>query len=107
MGYRKLRGQTLLPDLLRGENEGTIAADVARLLLALHSFPVDRVEELGIPSADDPRSVAESVREEVMPTLHRALTNNEYAQVCDWWDSFVRDPRMLQYTPKLRHLLRS
>lgn len=103
MGYRKLPGQTLSPDLLRKENEGTIAADVARLLVALHSFPVDRAEELGIPSAGDPRSVAESVREEVMPTLHTALTKVEYAKVCNWWDSFARDAQMLRYTPTLRH----
>ena len=104
MGYRKLRGRTLSPELLRKENEATVAGDVARLLLAMHGFPVDRAHELGIPKdGGEPRTVAESVRAEVMPALHSALTDEEYERVSVWWESFIRDARMLQYTPTLRH----
>ena len=38
MGYRKLCGRSLSPDLLEKENEATVAGDVARLLLAMHGF---------------------------------------------------------------------
>ena len=103
MGYRKLLGRSLSPDLIRKENEASIAKDVARLLVALHGFPVEKAHELGIPSAGTPRSIAESVRAEVMPALHSALTNDDYERVSAWWDSFVQDARMSQYTPKLRH----
>ena len=104
IGYRKLAGQTLHPESLAGRDGRGVAADIARFLYDLHRVPRHLASAIGVPGPPDPRlSNVEEVRDEVIPVLRDILSGPEQAQMSEWWDAFLKDERMQQYEPVVRH----
>jgi aminoglycoside phosphotransferase (APT) family kinase protein len=102
IGYRKLTGTPLTAALLASLGSETIAWELAGFLLALHRFPVEEAEALGLPQRDRDRGSLEAFRDDVLPTLRGALAADEYSAIRAWWDRLLADPEMLQFTPTLR-----
>jgi aminoglycoside 2''-phosphotransferase len=103
IGYRKLPGTPLQPAMLIAANAGTIAADVAGLLLALHRFPVDEAARLGLPGQEEERAELATLREAVVPTLRAGLPRTEYGVIARWWDRLLADERCWHFRPVVRH----
>lgn len=103
MGYPRLQGTSLLPEILSHANVTQLASDVAAFLLALHRFPVEEAEALGLQTAADSGIALEALRDDVLPPLRDVLTGKEHQTVARWWDSFLADERIRDYTPVLRH----
>lgn len=100
-GYVRLEGIPFLPALLPRADVRQIASDIASSLLALHRFPMD--EAPGLPRHSDRWTELQALRETLLPPLRDALTPAEYHAVARWWDSFLTDKTMREYTPVLQH----
>jgi aminoglycoside phosphotransferase (APT) family kinase protein len=99
IGYRKIPGTTPAP----GSATDELAADLARFLAALHAFPLDEAESLGLQPGLPPRDAFESERDAVLPVLREALRPREYRVVVRWWDDLLADAAMHEFAPALRH----
>jgi aminoglycoside phosphotransferase (APT) family kinase protein len=103
IGYRRLPGSGLSQELVARLGVETVASSLAAFLLALHRFPVEEAEELGLPHADRDPDDLEAFRAGVLPALQDALDPDEYLVVSAWWDHLVADPELRRFTPALRH----
>lgn len=103
IGYRRLPGTPLSPELLGELGRGTVATQLAEFLLALHRFPAEEAHELGLPDADRDPDGLRALRDDVLPPLKDALPPDEYETVRAWWDRLLADPEIRRFTPMLRH----
>ncbi|MFX1251637.1 MAG: phosphotransferase family protein [Promethearchaeota archaeon] len=103
MGYPKLPGQFLSPKMLSKKNQKPLTSDIARFLLSLHRFPLDKAVELGVPDFESLKPDLEEVRQETLSLLQNVVTRAAYREISRWWDDFIQDGRMQQYTPVLLH----
>ncbi len=103
IGYPKLPGAPLLPELLARADLPGLAARIAAFLLALHRFPPEEAAALGLPGPDDREAELAAMRAEVLPPLRAALTREEYRTVRRWWDTFLADRALRDYQPALIH----
>jgi aminoglycoside phosphotransferase (APT) family kinase protein len=103
IGYRRLAGTPLAPAFLATLGTETIAWELAGFLLALHRFPVEEAEALGLPQRDRDRGSLEAFRDDVLPPLRDEIAADEYRTIRAWWDRLLADPEMLQFRPTLRH----
>ena len=103
MGYAKLPGRTLLPELLPVADVAAIAAGIAAFLLALHQFPTEEAGRLGLPGPEGRWRELELLRDDTLPPLRAALTVEEMSTVERWWDAFLADRRMRRFRPGLVH----
>ncbi len=103
MGYRTLPGAPLQPTHLAQAGLSRLASGIAAFLLALHRIPVDEALALGLPDFADRMAELEALRADVLPPLRATLTGQEYDAVRQWWDRFLGDEVMRQYTPVLQH----
>jgi aminoglycoside phosphotransferase (APT) family kinase protein len=97
IGYRKLPG--------RVPETGTerLASDLASFLRALHSFPVEDAEALGLQAWAEPREALVSHRDRVLPALGDLLEEDERTQVVAWWDAVLEAGELERFEPALRH----
>jgi aminoglycoside 2''-phosphotransferase len=103
MGYRALPGTSLQPAHLAWADVSRLASGIAAFLLALHRIPVDEALALGLAGPADRMAELEALRDDVLPPLRATLTGQEYDAVRQWWDRFLGDEVMRQYTPVLQH----
>jgi aminoglycoside 2''-phosphotransferase len=103
IGYQKLPGMSLSPEMLTDSNQQHITSDVAAFLLALHRFPVQEALQLGLLGSQTRRAELESIRDIVLSALQQLVKHNEHGIVATWWDDFLRDPTMETYSPVLQH----
>ena len=103
IGYKRIDGQPLEPEMLATGSEQQLAADLARFLLALHTFPLPEARILGVPGREPGQQRFESLHHNVMPALKASLTAADRRTVSLWWDTFLADERMHQYKPVLCH----
>jgi aminoglycoside 2''-phosphotransferase len=103
IGYRRLPGAPLSPERAEVLGRETLARQLAAFLLALHRFPAEEAEELGLPHADRDVDGLRAFRDEVLPPLENALAPDEYRIVRAWWDRLLADPGVRRFTPTLRH----
>jgi aminoglycoside 2''-phosphotransferase len=101
IGYRKLPGTPLSRELLGRSNE--IAGDVARFLSSLHGFPVQAAERFGVPHGRSWRETLAALEAEVMPALHRLVTEDEYRLLQRWTREVGEDRALDTYRPALCH----
>lgn len=83
IGYPKLAGQTLNPQLINATqtNKGSdLAQQLARFLLTLHRFSPQELEKLELEQKDTPAKW-EALRSKVWPVLRTNLTSSEYQRV--------------------------
>jgi aminoglycoside phosphotransferase (APT) family kinase protein len=97
IGYRKLSGCS--PD----SGSETLAAGLAGFLAALHSFPLDEAEALGLEAWIDTRAGLLRHRDQVMPALAELLEPDELARIADWWDTLLSGGELERFDPALRH----
>jgi aminoglycoside 2''-phosphotransferase len=103
MGYPKLAGRPLSPELVAGSDSLAISADLAAFLAELHTFPTERAVALGAPGPAERRAAIEALADEELPLLRELLTADEHRTVSRWWDDFLTDPELRSYTPRLVH----
>jgi len=102
IGYEKIEGMPLRPELLRGA-DGAIAAWVADVLLALHGTPLDVVAEVGLPQPESLFPKYRALWKETLPVLRKRLTQPECERIERWWEAFIADERMTRFEPALTH----
>ena len=103
IGYPKLEGEPLTPDLLPQTDLRRLAMEVAGFLVALHGFPPDRAQELGVPGQDARWADLVALRDEELPLLRDVLTAGEHRTVARWWDGFLTDAELRRHAPRLLH----
>ncbi|MCZ6675664.1 MAG: phosphotransferase [Candidatus Poribacteria bacterium] len=99
IGYPKIPGKALAPDLLSRANVKRIPTDIAAFLLDLHRFPLNQAPTLPRVESD----AFEALRDAVLPPLRDLLEAKEYQIVARWWEAFLTDTRMRRYMPVLQH----
>jgi aminoglycoside 2''-phosphotransferase len=97
IGYRKLPGRT--PSI----GSQRLAADLAAFLAALHAFPLDEAEALGLQAWIEPHDGLVRHRDQVMPALADLLEPGEVRRVADWWDALLTGGELERFPPALRH----
>jgi aminoglycoside phosphotransferase (APT) family kinase protein len=86
ISYPKLKGEPLEPGILRELDAPRIALEIANFMAVLHSIPVDRAVEWGVPSVNRTTLLLASA-DRVIPKLPASLQRD----VRRWRDSF-REP---------------
>ena len=97
IGYRKLPGR---PPEAGSER---LAFDVAAFLRALHAFPLEEAEALGLEAWLEPRQAFLWHRDSVLPRLRELLRPDEHARVVAWWDAVLTSRELERFDPALRH----
>jgi aminoglycoside phosphotransferase (APT) family kinase protein len=100
IGYCKLSGKVLLPEMLLRADSMQLATDVAKFLLALQQIPTQELLSL-LPVAEI--MALEVQRNELLPALRGSLSNTEYQTVALWWERLLADPQMQDYAPVVQH----
>jgi aminoglycoside phosphotransferase (APT) family kinase protein len=103
LGYEKLPGVTLSPERLAHSHYHEIARDIAHFLVALHSFPAHEATALGMPVERGVASWLASVRDRIMPTLRKRLSEAEHRRLEEWWLGVSTDSSLNSYEPALCH----
>lgn len=101
IGYPKLAGETLSPDLV-GVRSAGLAAELAEFFRRLHAFPVTEAERLGVPRARTWQATVDGARR-VLPLLAERLTAGECGVLAAWCDEAAADDVMRRAIPALRH----
>jgi aminoglycoside 2''-phosphotransferase len=102
IGYVKLPGDPLEPEYITSRSQAQeIAGQIANFILALQGIPTDQFSTLR-PTHDLRASRAEQ-RDKVMPALRILLQPDEYGAVVKWWEAFLADERLSDYTPVVLH----
>jgi aminoglycoside phosphotransferase (APT) family kinase protein len=97
IGYRKLPGRR--PEA----SSDRLTSDLARFLAALHAFPIEEAEALGLQAWIEPRAGLLLHRDRVLPALGDLLERDEVARVVRWWDAVLAGGELERFRPTLRH----
>jgi aminoglycoside 2''-phosphotransferase len=97
IGYRKLAGHSPRAGTPR------LGSDLAAFLAALHAFPLDEAEELGLAAWCTPRDGLVRFRDLVVPALRKLLRPDEHSRVVAWWDALLAGSELERFEPALRH----
>jgi len=102
IGYRKLPGEPLEPEHITNRRQAReIAEQIAQVILALQRVPVDR---LSLTHDQNDLSIRRrGQRDRVLPALRSLLELDEYRAVVEWWEAFLSDERLSDYTPVVQH----
>ena len=102
-GYRKAPGRPLRPEAIHDRNVDRLAGEIAAFLAALHQFPMDRAQALGVPGPRAWKERQEALRRRSLPILRPRLRPSEMSRVRRWWEEFLADPRNWSAAPALVH----
>jgi len=89
MGYSMLPGVRMTADLVARGDRGRLVEDIAGLLRALHSMPLDGLEALGVPGPELEHGYMREWHEASMVVLPSLLTAAEMRVVARWWERFL------------------
>lgn len=103
IGYPKLAGKSMLPEVFARGDRARILDDIAGFLVALHRAPVQQALALGVPDAATDRESLERARDAALPELRELLHRDEYDRIVEWWERYLDDPRLNGYRPVLVH----
>ncbi len=103
LGYHLLPGVSLAPQRLSDSALDGIAVALAHFLLALHRFPAAEALACGVPGSQERWSRLERMRDEILPTLHSLLADDEYTHVARWWADILADETLRAAAPVLCH----
>jgi aminoglycoside phosphotransferase (APT) family kinase protein len=96
--YPKLPGRPwTLDEAARGGD--TIAQQIAGFLRGVHTYPVERALDVGIPSFDDLWADIVSLRAFTANTVREHFSARDSARIEAWWDGFLSDSS-LQEAPR-------
>jgi aminoglycoside 2''-phosphotransferase len=106
VGYRMIPGEpfakALFEQCCSPELAQHLAHQLAQFLAELHSFPVERARELGVPYIPD-RELWESFYSEIRQHVFPLLTAQERRWAQQLFETFLSDERNFQFTPVLLH----
>ena len=103
MGYEKIGGRPLKPDLVTDVNRDRLVAQIADVLIALHGSPLAEVANVGLPQPEEMAANYRSLADETLPVLRDRMTRAEFDRIDSWWEAFLTDERMTQFEPTLTH----
>jgi aminoglycoside 2''-phosphotransferase len=105
VGYRKIPGVPLEAGMLEPAWTAPLAAHLAAVLDELHTFPVARASELGVPggSAADWRQEYRETYGWVQQLVCPLLAASERAAVAAQWAGFLEDETNFRFRPALVH----
>jgi aminoglycoside phosphotransferase (APT) family kinase protein len=100
IGYDKIPGVPLHPNVPNNQHLSLLARDTAKFLFALHHISP---AGLHFENLLDPASKWETQYHKVLPVLKAELTSTEFRLIKQWWDGFLADPKMQKYNLVIRH----
>ena len=103
IGYPKIEGRTLQPEMLTAGSLTTLAQEIARMLSVLHRVPRSEVADVGLPMPGEMSANYHSLARETLPALEERMTPLEFERLDRWWKMFLTDDRMTQFEPALTH----
>ena len=103
LGYPKVPGVPLNKYLLSPDVRSQVARDVANFLLSIHNVQLDPGATAMLPGPAMQRFELHSLRNTVLPVLRELLQPAEYRVIDKWWNSFLADTRLRDFTPALQH----
>lgn len=101
IGYRKLPGQPLEPDVMDVGALRAAARQIGEIIAALQRVPNDI-----LPPPEEPSvhlSKWRRMRAVSAPALKRSLAREEYQNVQDWWEELLADEHMHRFAPVFAH----
>jgi aminoglycoside 2''-phosphotransferase len=103
--YRKLPGEPLSDVTLGDEALAKIAAQLGRFLSELHSFPLERARELGVPcfTAQGWRKKQRAFRARCDGEVSLLLSVAEREAVTLFWNGYLNDDANFAFMPVLIH----
>ncbi len=96
-----LEGMPLSPALITEQNVDRMVADIARFLMELHGFSVERARSLGAPSAVEWRERMQSVSRAGLRAARARMRISEAGRARRWWERTLEADRGWQ--PALIH----
>ena len=103
LGYPKLAGTSLRPEVPLSKELNTLARDIARFMFSLHRVPVTDSLKQHLPRPDTYWYQLAKVPDAILPTLRELLSDAQYATVKRWWNDFLEDDRVRRFTPVVVH----
>lgn len=103
IGYDKLPGVSLRPEMFAYADIRAIARQVGGFLHALHDVPVELARSAGIPDVNTWRDELAQQRDVIMPALGNLFSIDERAIIERWWTTFLEELRSAQFRPTLCH----
>jgi aminoglycoside 2''-phosphotransferase len=103
IGSPRLQGEPVDPARFSGDQVRSFAVDVARMMLALHAFPVERAVALGVLARADARPTWYALRDATMPAMRLALSPAECARLAAFWDEVAGSDLWRVERPALVH----
>lgn len=100
IGYHKIPGLPLHPNLPNRTNLSSLASDTGRFLFALHHISP---HSLQFKSTVDRASKWEAQYQAALPFLKDKLIPTELRLIEQWWDDFLADKKMQQYNSVMQH----
>lgn len=100
IGYEKLPGAALSPDLIR---ERSLAEQVAGIIRGLHDVPPEEVSAADLPGPGEWHAAHEAVLAKAVPAAGGFLSPDELAAVEGWAERFLSDGALGSFEPTLVH----
>ena len=96
-----IEGTPLRPAMITEQNVDRLVADIARFLMELHAFSVERARSLGAPSAVEWRERMQSVSRASLGAARAQMRISEAGRARRWWERTLEADRGWQ--PALIH----
>lgn len=103
MRYPRLPGLPIQREMLRHLNSEVLASEIVLLLIALRVVPLESLDGLSLPEPSDARAARIALRDATLPALAEVLSPSEFEMAESWWNGFLTDGALIEYTPTLIH----
>ncbi|HMA38287.1 MAG TPA: phosphotransferase [Chloroflexia bacterium] len=105
VGYRRLAGEPLRQYIPEIWDANWWPAAVGAALTALHRFPIQRAQELGVPggTTDEWRHCYQALYSRVQERVYPLVTGSQRVAIGRYFEDFLHDPRHFRFQPVLLH----
>lgn len=100
IGYDKIPGLPLPPNLPNNTDLSLLAGDTAKFLFALHQISPNSLQ---FEDTSDGISRWETQYQKAFPVLKAELAPVEFSLIEQWWHNFLADSKMQKYDPVIQH----
>lgn len=90
MGYKKMKGTPLNPDVLISKNPNVIAKQLAKFIIKLHQIPINKLDS-SCPQESNNKLFIKILREDTQEILNQVLTVKEKQKMAKWWEEALED----------------
>ncbi|WHZ56082.1 phosphotransferase [Metabacillus hrfriensis] len=102
MGYKKLKGTPLNPDLLISKKRNIIAKQLAEFIIKLHKIPIGMLD-CNFQQESNNKSHIKILREDTQEILNQVLTVKEQHKMAKWWEEALEDSTFFSHHFVLCH----